>query len=360
MQPVVEGTGVDVMLFPTPDSDFPFDIFSATFYLLSRYEEYLPFEPDRFGRYTAAGSMAFRYGFLDIPVIHGWAMRLAEALRKKYPGISVKLPRPVFLPTIDIDTAWAVRNRETWRTVGGLVKSLGKDGMKAFRQRLSILAGKARDPFDTFDYIRKVHGGELTVFMLAGKGGRYDLNNPTGNAQWQQLVKTISAEFNIGVHPSFHSGDEKGLLTKEKKLISRLTGISPVKVRQHFLLLRFPDTYRRLIAEGFMEDYTMGYADQPGFRAGTSIPFSFYDLEREEETMLTVFPFVVMDRTLKDYLSLSPEDAMSVLKNLVHNVQKYGGYFIPVWHNDALGDQGEWKGWRNVYEAMLDLIKEMF
>ena len=32
--------------------DFPFDIFAATFYLLSRYEEYLPHQKDMYGRYA--------------------------------------------------------------------------------------------------------------------------------------------------------------------------------------------------------------------------------------------------------------------------------------------------------------------
>ena len=45
--------------------DFPFDIFAASFYLLSRYEEYLPHEKDAYGRYAHTNSLAFREHFLS-------------------------------------------------------------------------------------------------------------------------------------------------------------------------------------------------------------------------------------------------------------------------------------------------------
>ena len=50
--------------FKTSDSDFPFDIFAAIFYLLSRYEEYLPHEKDMYGRFAHENSIAFKEGFL--------------------------------------------------------------------------------------------------------------------------------------------------------------------------------------------------------------------------------------------------------------------------------------------------------
>jgi hypothetical protein len=52
-------------LYPAPEGfDLQYDLFSACFFLLSRYEEYLSFEPDRYGRFEADQSMAFRTGSL--------------------------------------------------------------------------------------------------------------------------------------------------------------------------------------------------------------------------------------------------------------------------------------------------------
>ena len=39
-------------------------------------------------------------------------------------------------------------------------------------------------------------------------------------------------------------------------------------------------------------------------------PFKFYDLKDESETELDIFPFAVMDVTLQQYLSLSPDEAL--------------------------------------------------
>src|SRR5204863_517356 len=44
--------------------DYPFDIFAASFYLLSRYEEYLPHQKDIYGRYAHQNSLAFKENVL--------------------------------------------------------------------------------------------------------------------------------------------------------------------------------------------------------------------------------------------------------------------------------------------------------
>ncbi len=50
--------------FPTGDrSIIPFDIFAASFYLLSRYEEYLPHVKDIHGRFSPKDSIAYQNDF---------------------------------------------------------------------------------------------------------------------------------------------------------------------------------------------------------------------------------------------------------------------------------------------------------
>jgi len=96
----------------------------------------------------------------------------------------------------------------------------------------------------------------------------------------------------------------------------------------------------------------MGFAELPGFRAGTSYSFNFYDLEKEEESSLRIFPFTVMDRSLKDYMKLDPDEAKAKISSLIAHVKKFGGNFVSVWHNEALGESDEWRGWIEVYEHM--------
>lgn len=59
--------------------DLPFDIFAAVFYLLSRYEEYLPHTKDMYGRYAHENSLAFREGFLNTALVNRWINKLTGA-----------------------------------------------------------------------------------------------------------------------------------------------------------------------------------------------------------------------------------------------------------------------------------------
>ena len=124
--------------------------------------------------------------------------------------------------------------------------------------------------------------------------------------------------------------------------------------RQHFLKLTFPNTYRHLIQVGIQSDYTMGYADNIGFRAGIATPFYWYDLENEAMTNLKIYPFQVMEVTLKEYLKLSPEEAIVYVKPLIEATKAVGGTFTTLWHNSTLSETEGYEGWRRVYEAILE------
>lgn len=97
----------------------------------------------------------------------------------------------------------------------------------------------------------------------------------------------------------------------------------------------------------------MGYAEQPGFRASICTPFYFYDLDSEMTTKLKVIPFAVMEATFKYYLSMSPEEAWEHIFKLMQKVQHVKGTFVSVWHNESMSEQGEWTGWRWLYEQLL-------
>ncbi len=349
-----------IFLFPTDIGDLPFDLFSAAFYLISRYEEYLPFRADAHGRFPSTESLAYRHGFLEIPVVNRWANDLADRLKQKMPNVKASRPPAVFLPTIDIDVAWLVKNKGFYRTAGGLAKTALHGDLQGVSDRVAVLGGRKTDPNDSYGFIRENHGENLTVFMHAGPGGKFDLNNPVSNPEWKKLVAEMDSRFTVGFHPSYHSGENPAMFAKERKIIESITGRRLTRVRQHFLRLTFPSTLRRMAEAGFTEDYTMGYADHTGFRAGTSSPFLFYDLVLDSVSPLKIFPFAVMDRTLKDYLSLGPGQALEKIRDLATTVRREGGIFIPVWHNDSLGDSGEWSGWRKVYSSMLSWINETY
>ena len=68
------------------------DILAAAFYLLSRYEEYLPFEADEHGRFPAHQSLAYKTGFLQRPIIQEWSVFFADHLKSLFPKLQIQPP----------------------------------------------------------------------------------------------------------------------------------------------------------------------------------------------------------------------------------------------------------------------------
>jgi hypothetical protein len=346
------------------DSDLPFDPFSASFYLVTRYEEYLEFEKGKYNRFQAKESILEKYGLLKKPVVNIWARLLGEKLKERFPEIQIPEPKFHFLPTIDVDNAWAFSNKGFLRTLGALARSIVKGNFEEVNHRLKVWRGSEKDPYDTFQYLDEVFKGnedKVLFFFLLGDYKRYDKNSSWRNGHFQELIRETAGKYTVGIHPSYSSSKKKG----KKKLIAeidrlkKITGSEVKKSRQHFLRLKFPRTYKRLSNAGILEDYTMGYASQTGFRAGICTPYFFYDLKKEEVTSLNIIPFQIMDVTLRHYLNLKPEEAIAEIEALMQEVKKVGGTFSAIWHNETVNDEGDWKGYREVFEKMNKLGFEL-
>jgi hypothetical protein len=343
-----------ITLFPDDHAgDIPFDIFSASFFLVSRYEEYLPFIPDKHGRFPASSSVAYRSGFLQKPVIDLWAKQMALALIKKFPFLAFKRNEFKSLVTFDIDHAFAFRGKGFFRGAAGLVSDMIRGGGI---ERVQTVSGSSKDPFDVYDYIiEKIreNGSEATFFLPFGRRSEFDNNTPADSHLYIDLSRKLSEQFQTGIHFSYTSGTDDSSMSREMRKFTQALGSKPLISRQHYLLLSFPSTYRSLISNNIQSDFTMGYASEPGYRAGISRPFRFYDLGSEQETQLIISPFQIMDVTLKDYRKLSPSGAINIIEELVTETRNVGGLFTSIWHNSNLTDRDEWNGWRAVFEYVL-------
>lgn len=335
------------------NSALPFDPFAASFYLVSRYEEYLPHIRDSYDRFEANESIAYQGNFIHKPVVDIWTLKVGEILKQKYPNIKFGERKYKYISTIDIDNAYAYKQKGFMRTAGGFARAIVKFDGKDFIRRAKVLLGTEKDPYDTYDFqfeVQKQYGIKTIYFFLLADYGLNDKNVPHYNRRFQSLIKSIADLAQVGIHPSF--GSNKGSSNKLKTEIARLSGIvhkEITKSRQHFLILHLPHTYRRLIDLDIREDHSMGYAVETGFRAGTCTPFFFYDLDQEVKTNLKVYPFAAMDATLKYYKKISPEKSIEHTLKLIEEVKKVNGTFISLWHNESLSDEGLWKGWRKVY-----------
>ena len=358
-QPKVTESKNGKIFFQSGNSSiFEFDLFAATFWLVSRYEEYFPYPSDIHGRFTASNSLAYKYRFLQTPIVNQWAMLLSEKLNEFFPTLKITKPSSEFISTIDIDNAWAFKNKGFKRTAGALIRSLGTGDINGFFCRLNVLLGTNKDPYDTYTYIRNIHlkfKCPLRIFWLLGDYGPFDKNIKWKNPAFQEQIMNTMEYASIGIHPSYATNKKYVQLKKEVDRLSSIRQKRVTRSRQHYLVLRLPETYRQLIKAGIKEDYSMGYADQPGFRAGICTPFYFFDLEANKKTDLKIFPFAFMDGTFKHHRKDNPEDAAMIIEKIINEVKKVKGTLISLWHNESINNWGEWKGWKNVFEQTLEL-----
>lgn len=346
------------VLFKTQHPLIPFDIFAASFYMLSRYEEYLPHIADAYNRFEADSSIAFQNKFVHLPVVNLWAIELRKLLLQRYPGIPAKENRYKYISTIDIDNAWAFKHKGFMRTVGAYARSVFRFDAVDAKERFLTLAGRMHDPYDTYDMllgIQEEYKLPMIYFFLLGNYGMNDKNISANNFSFQALIKRLADYAETGIHPSFGSNENNNQVRIEISRLTQITHKQVTKSRQHFLKLHFPETYKNLIQSGIQEDYTMGYASQVGFRAGVCSPFKWFDLETDKVSPLTVYPFAIMDATLLYYMKLSPEQAIAKSAEIIAQIKKVNGTCITVWHNETIGNWRQWKGWQQVYREVVKL-----
>jgi hypothetical protein len=348
-------------LFPVkPGADLPFDPFAMAFYILSRMEEYLPFEADEHGRFTEKNSIQYKLGLLHEPVVNRLAFMVLEILQKKFPQLVPEVNYS-FLPTIDVDIAFAHIGKDPLRAAGGFAKLLLRSDFGGLGQRLQTIRGKMKDPYDNFDLhqdLAEEYNTGLIYFFLLGNYGEYDKMLSYRNRRMRELVRDIASEVETGIHPSYASF---GKVDKIKSEITRLEGITHEPVtrhRAHFLRIRFPDSFRNLVKLGITDDYSLGYSAVNGFRAGTSTPFFFYDLLKEEISGLKLHPFITMDSAFIDHLNLTPEEALAEASQLIEKVKKWGGEAIGIWHNYSLCEQGQYTGWQQFFKDTMAMASK--
>lgn len=352
------------VLFPVHgrDTDFGFDVLAATFYMVSRYEEYLPHSEDIHGRFTADQSIAVQAGFVEQPVVDQWAVMLRRKLTERY-GDTGLTPRTYRLvQTVDIDAAWCYLHKGIFRTVMGTLRDLiARRDYTEVKRRLRVLRHREADPFDTFDYIleqqQRIPGIHTLFFALVADYDQYDKPSNHLNPHTRELYQHLGDHAKMALHPGYCALDEPQKLDLELKRLEDIMHRKITHSRYHFLRLKLPTSYRMLLHAGIRHDYTMGYSDVAGFRAGISVPYPFYDLDRDMETVLMIHPFCVMDTTLQKYMKQTPEEALETCGRLVASLREVGGDYCFIMHNQNLCELFGWQGWRTMYEQMLEIAK---
>ncbi len=339
--------------FCNTNGDVPFDIFAATFYLITRYEEYVCKQKDQHGRFPHTESLAFKNGFLQRPIVDLWAFELLKIVAPQH-----QIKRQFgLLPTIDIDNFYKYRRKGILGSTLLFFRDLCKGNFEEIKHRTKTLLHRTDDPFFNFEQLAALHKTypETRFFFHVGGRGRFDKRVlfPNFSKRYHSVIKTFNQKFNVGIHPSYKAAFSPKRFAKEQQRLARLTGENPHECRFHFLRFRLPASYRMLAENGITDDYSMLFANEIGFRAGTSLPYPFFDLERNEQLSLTIHPTAIMDTTFLKKTPAEREQLFAATQQMLADVHRTHSTFVTLFHNEHLTDQEQNQTMVNFYKSLL-------
>ncbi|MFC4095017.1 polysaccharide deacetylase family protein [Euzebyella saccharophila] len=335
-------------------SNLPFDIFSASFYLLSRYEEYLPHVKDVHGRFPPKESLAHMNNFLRLPVVDIWAYRLREMLLEKFPGLEYTSREYKYTSLIDVTTSHSYAYRGLVRSVAGLFYDLGTLKLRRVADRVKVWFNSQSDPYDNFEYLVDLHKKldlKSIFFFQFAAYSTYDKNVSPNHNKFRYLIKSISDYSTVALAASYSSFSNVELLKKERKDLAGVINRSVDASRMRYNRIQIPQSYRDLIEAEFTDDYTMGYTHELGFRAGTCSTFYFYDINLEIQQPIRVHPFAVHDYALNNFKT--KEAMLEGVNGIYQQVKNVKGEFLSIFSNELLGGKVNRVDWKDFYAQFI-------
>jgi len=372
------------------------DVIASSFFMVSRYEEVVLDVKDEHDRFPASGSLAFREGFLEQPIVNeyiellwSWIHSLKSDLERK-PLWPENKEFTVCL-THDVDTlqmyklslmAGAILDRiklflmpntrqktkqinpQAETRLSSLRRVGVKDAFHLMCDWAKVMLKLKKDPRDTFDYmlnLEQKYGFKSSFYFMAGGDSSFDNRYTITEHRVKKLVKQIEARGNeIGLHGSYNSYDSPEQMAQERAKLDNVAASKDYGCRQHYLRWKVPNTWRFQEHTGLLYDTTLSFADHAGFRCGICLPFKPFDIMENRELNIWELPLIVQEGTLKgaNYQNLSPEEAYKEMVELIQAVKKCHGVFVLLWHNSSFDSLSGWAGWKEVYEKVMKYIGE--
>lgn len=357
--------------FNEKGAEINYDILGLTYWMLNRLEEIHRTDLDNHERFPAINSHAYKYDYLERPIVDEWLYILQQVINKIWPDISLKKNKYKLVISHDVDFPSLCNGLNTRQILKLIIVELikNKDFKKAFSILYIYLSGFIKhntlhqmDPFNTFDYLMCVSEkyNLKSSFYFIG-----DITDPSKDCRYklsdEYIVNLMSNIYNrgheIGLHPSYNSYKQSKQILKEfnnLKEICEKNGFNYKKYggRMHYLRWKHPHTLQEWDDAGLDYDSTLGYADLPGFRCGTCFEYTSYNPVNDKLLNIKIRPLIVMDGTIisRHYLNLGyTNEAIERILSLKDTCYKVGGNFTFLWHNSFFKDKFS----HNFYEKVI-------
>jgi len=236
---------------------------------------------------------------------------------------------------------------------------LTKDMRRGRLGKLSSLFRK-KNPYWMFDEMAELetkYGATSTIFFLHETlkfnplkpkewklaAGRYSLRDPDVSKTIRRFHKD---GWEIGLHGSYYSYMNPELLQMEKSILEDELGYEVTGIRQHYLNLVEPETWKYQKEAGFSYDASLGRTDGIGYKDERIHPFS------DPESGMFVIPLTLMECYLFAEAGYDKQKALKLAIQWMDHAEKHGCMYTILWHQ-RMFNEDESPGYRWVYEEIL-------
>lgn len=333
------------------NSMIPFDVFASSFFLMSRYEEYLPHVKDELGRFTSDQSLAVQHNFLELPVVDLWAKRFFEIFEKKFPELkSNKSSLNLLIPIIDVVSPFKYKHKSFLRNLAQAFLNISEFKFWIILEQIMVLLGFWKDPWNNFDdfhsFFKKTKL-KPRFFFLFSKITYYDQGISVYNSRFHSIIKSVADYHKSSLLISTEARRKARIFKTELERFEKIIHRNTKFLRFNSGLTSVFDSYRNVLGMEDMEDYSLGYHDKIGYRASTAVPFRFYDLENEVETGLVLYAVVAGEEALR---KIDAHSAFHKLKQLKDEIPTPTGVHVFSVSNAIFSSNNKNKSWKQAYK----------
>ena len=331
--------GDDIINITDGSIEMSSDIFASSFFMLTRWEEFITDKKDHHNRFKTSESIAYKYNFHRKPIVNEYLEILWQNLLLIGVSESLRKKRTYTLQfSHDVDHPLLFANFSGFIRQSGYQLLKKRNVSQTFKFIHQYFSSK-NDSYNTFDKLMENSEKKNIIsqfnFMNASKG-KFEEGYSIHSSFIQSLISKIKHRgHNIGFHPSYETYNDGILWEKEKQGLENIADQEIIIGRQHYLRFENPITWNIWEENDMKEDSTLGYADEVGFRCGTCYSYHPFDIIKRKKMKILETPLIFMEGAAIHSLSLSPEDFFSVSNQLKEEVKKYDGIYTVLWHNSS-------------------------
>jgi hypothetical protein len=314
------------------------DLVASALLTLSRFEELLPGVRDAWGRFPAAASALANAGALERPVVDEYAIALRRVLSELAPSWEPRRWLGRLHLSHDVDELGVpFRPRQTLghalkrRSVAGALRDLASCVSRTAPAFLAAMRTLVRAGAE--------RGMRAAAYFKRSTRTPFDSGYEPDHERVRPIIEWLrEMRVELGVHPSHFTLGDPARLRAEVSALRAVLGDGAVGGRQHHLRWS-PQSWLDWENAGLAYDASVGFADAPGFRAGTAFPYRPWLLWLDREAKLVELPLIAMDTTLLRYQALEESEVKATVSRLSARVLEVGGVFGLLWHNTSVVDR---------------------